>query len=573
MKKTIRILTAILLTLALLCCTVWYFMVYDREFTRDVLLSCARGLDGNGNHTAAAWFYNLAYNQSENGDSVAIELANQYKNADNYTKAEYTLYKAIANGGGVDVYVALSKLYVEQDKLLDAVTMLSGITNPEIKDQLDKMRPSAPAITPDPGFYNQYISVSLKAEAGTVYYSNSKEYPSVKTEPFADPINLVDGENTIQAIAVDDNGLVSPLSIFGYTVGGVIELVEFDDPAMEAAVRETLGLSETQPVYTNDLWTIKEFTVPAGAKNYKAIQYMIFLERLNIQSGSGDELPAVSSLSALTELQVSGTKVSQETLESIASLPLLKKLVLSDCSLTSITPLKRAVGLTYLDISNNTVRDLSAVAQMTGLTELYVQHNAVDNLTPLSANTSLKVLNVSHNSITTLAPITNLTSLTQLLAGTNSITELGNIGQLSALTVLDLSANQLSNLSSVGQCTQITDLNIATNLLTDIADLSNLNQLQYFNFSHNEIASLPKWDRSCALVTIDGSYNKLTKLENLRGLRHLNKVTMDYNANLRSVSALADCPMLTEVNVYGTKVTDVRDLTSQSIIVNYNPVS
>jgi Leucine-rich repeat (LRR) protein len=86
------------------------------------------------------------------------------------------------------------------------------------------------------------------------------------------------------------------------------------------------------------------------------------------------------------------------------------------------------------------------------------------------------------------------------------------------------------------------------------------------------VTELPKWAKNCALITIDGSYNKLSSLDNLSGLEHLNIIKMDYNEKIKSVSALAKCPMLLEVNVYGTKVTDVKALTSQSIVVNYNPV-
>ena len=47
---------------------------------------------------------------------------------------------------------------------------------------------------------------------------------------------------------------------------------------------------------------------------------------------------------------------------------------------------------------------------------------------------------------------------------------------------------------------------------------------------------------------------------------------MDYNEDIESIDVLADCPVLIQVNVYGTKVKDVKKLTDQSIIVNYNPL-
>ena len=572
MKKIIRILTAISLAVAILVFSAWYLFVYDRDFTRDVLLSCARGLESGGNHNAAAWFYNLAYAQSDNEDAVAVELAQQYQASGNFTKAEYTLYNAIANGGGADVYIALSKLYVAQDKLLDAVTMLGSITNEQIKQQLDAMRPAAPTATPDPGFYNQYISVTLQAENVTVYYSTDGQYPSTQAAPYANPIALSDGENTIQALAVSENGLVSPLAIYGYTVGGVIELVEFADPATEAEIRSMLGVSEEKALFTNDLWGITSFTVPETAKNYADIRHMAFLETLTIQSGASDQLSNLSGLSNLTELTITDTNVSQEVLKSIAALPKLQKLTLSGCNLTSIQPLENAAGITELDLSNNTIRNIGALSGMKKLEQLYLQHNAVTDLSALSGNTALTKANLSHNSITSLAGLSSLTALTWVDASANALTELGEIGKLTALTYLSVAGNQLKNIDGLASCTALTELDISTNALTDITSLSVLNNMRQFNFAHNEVTKLPKWSKNCALVTIDGSYNKLSSLDNLGGLEHLNVVNMDYNEEIKSVSSLSKCPMLLEVNVYGTKVTDVKALTSQSIVVNYNPV-
>ena len=169
MKKSLRIILPVILAIAIILCTVWYLFIYDRGFTRDMLLSFARYSESQGNHNVATWFYNIAYKQSSNSDDVAIELAQQYKSSGNYTKAEYTLSNAIADGGGVDLYIALCNTYVEQDKLLDAVTMLDSITNPQIKEQLAAMRPASPTVTPEPGYYSQYISATLSKYDGTIY--------------------------------------------------------------------------------------------------------------------------------------------------------------------------------------------------------------------------------------------------------------------------------------------------------------------------------------------------------------------------------------------------------------------
>ena len=572
MKKTVRIFIPIILAIAIIFCTCWYLFVYDREFTRDMLLTCARFSESQGSHNVAAWFYNIAYAQAGDNDAVACELAEQYKSTGNYTKAEFTLSNAIADGGGIDLYIALCKTYVEQDKLLDAVNMLNNITNPDIKRELESLRPAAPVSLPEPGFYSQYISVTLESKGNTIYSSTDGQYPTTQAEPYKDAIPLTDGENTIYAVAIADNDLVSPLSIFSYTVGGVIEEVDFVDPTIEASVRKILSVDKKAKIFTNDLWTIKEFTVPQKAKSYADLKHMSFLEKLTIKNCQKDELQSISSLSNITELSITNGTVSQEDLKIIAGLPLLTKLKLQNCGLTGIAPLKDATSLVSLNLNNNTIRRIDAIASMKNLQELYLQHNAVSSLEALSTNTALITLNISSNDITSLEPLSSMTLLKSLDASTNKIKKLGDIGKLTALTTLSLKNNALKSISALEDCIALTDLNISSNAIADISVISELTNIMYLDCSYNKLTKLPQFSKDCALVAIDGSNNKISSLDTLSGLKHLNNVNMDYNSGISSVKSLAKCPMLIEVNVYGTNVTNVSALTDQSVIVNYNPV-
>ena len=572
MKKFIRIIIPVILAIAIVLCMAWYLFIYDRTFTRDVLLGFARYSEGQGHHSTAAWFYSLAYSQASDNDAVAIELANQYKSSGNYTKAEYTLSNAIQDGGGIELYIALCKTYVEQDKLLDAVAMLDNVTNPDIKEQLSTLRPKSPSATPDPGFFNQYISVTLTTENGTIYATTDKQYPSTAKNAYAEPIALADGENTIYALTVSDNGLVSPLSIIGYTVGGVIEEMVFADSAVETEVRKLLDAADDEVLYTNDLWTIKSFTVPAKAKSYADLKHMPFLESLRIEKGISDELKILTYLQNLQQLYIVGTAVSQEQLTTVGSLSHLKELTLQNCSLSDIAPLEGAKSLIRLDLSGNTIRNIDALKSMSVLSELYLQQNVLVDVSALAGLTALTKLNISSNAITSLAPISGLTALTWLDAGTNSITELGNISSLSALTYLSLKSNKLTNVTAIGKCNKLIELDISTNQLTDISGIEKLTKLQTFDFSYNQVTKLPPFPNNCALITINGSNNNISNLDPLGGLENLNNVHMDYNKKISSVKPLADCPVLVEVNVYGTKVNNVSVLTNQGIIVNYDPV-
>ena len=116
MKKATRILVPLILLLFICASIVWYLFVYDREFTRDTLLSQARFQDLHGNSQLSSLFYDMAYEFSSQEEGVAIELANQYRDSGNYTKAEVTLTRAIASSPTAELYTALSAVFVEQDK-------------------------------------------------------------------------------------------------------------------------------------------------------------------------------------------------------------------------------------------------------------------------------------------------------------------------------------------------------------------------------------------------------------------------------------------------------------------------
>ncbi len=573
MKKIVRILIPLFLVLTILLCTFWYLFVYDRDFTRDVLLTFARSSEMRGKHTFASWLYDLAYMQSGDDESVAIELAEQYKKAGNYTKAENTLSNAITDGGGVDLYVALCQTYIEQDKLLDAVKMLNSIANEDVKKQIEQMRPAAPTPTQDqaPGIYKQYIAVKLESNGGKIYTSMTADYPSTQNPAYDQPLQMADGENTIYAVAIKD-GLISPLAIYTYTINDVVETVTIDDPAMDIAVRESLNVSEDSSLMTSDLWKIETFIVPKDAKNYDALQYMINLVSLTIEDGNSQQLFQISAAKNLKELTIKNTAVSSDVLTAIGSISTLESLTMHGCGLTSIRPLENSTKITDLDISNNTIRSVEPVAQMANLKVFNCKQNVIVDLSPLSANKNLTQLDISYNAVTTLAPLSVLGNLTLLEANNNGITDLGDMNQLTALSYLSLGYNSVSDISKLSACTELTNLNLSSNKISDISVVGSLTKLMYFDFSYNEVTQLPTWSKDSVLVAINGSHNKLSSLDSLSGMACLNNVNMDYNKEITSVDELATCPVLIRVDVYGTKVTNVESLTKQSIIVIYNEV-
>lgn len=571
MKKLIHFLVPLLMIVLVIASIGWYLFVYDRAFTRDLLLQQARDNDLKGNTSLSSWFYNLAYGFSGQDENVAIELANQYKASGNYTKAEVTLSKAIRDGATKELYIALCKTYVEQDKILDAVSMLANIPNASIKAELEAMRPAAPQADYPSGYYSQYISVTLSSSEGTtLYYTTDGDYPSIADEPYSAPIELPLGESQVYAVSVADNGLVSPVTILGYTIGGVIEPVIFMDASMEQAIRAALGYDQSHVLYTNDLWQITELEVPSDAMTLEDLIYLTYLENLTVNGRNMSNLQDFAGLNHLKKLDLSGCRFPADGLKTIASLPHLKELNLSNCSLSTLSGLENAESLENLDISNNTIRNLEPLSNMSALSELYLQHNAVTNLTVVGELPELTVLDVSYNALTSIAPLTGNVRLTKLNAANNQIGDVSAAASLPMLAELNLDYNGLTDISGLSGCASLKTLTVSNNQLSGIDALSGMSTLERLDFSYNSVSSLPDFGANSAMQVIDGSYNALESIDSIAKMADISYIYMDYN-KLTSVDALADCFHLVQVNVYGNEIPDVSALTEHDILVNYDP--
>ena len=573
MKKAFRVLVPLLMSIVILISIGWYFLKYDPDLTRDILLDQARYLDEIGNHSGAVWFYNLAYRQSEQDDGVAIELAEQYKSIGNFTKAEYTLSNAIADGGSAELYIALCQTYVEQNKLIDAVTMLNNIGDPNMKAQLDALRPAAPEPSLAAGSYSQYITLDLNAKHGTVYMTTDQEYPSLETDAYEGPVSLPAGETVIYALTVDDNGLVSPLAVYSYLIVGVVEEIHFVSQDFEAALKAQLGFAEDRTVYSNELWDVQSFSMPASVTDYTDLKWLPNLKELEIRNGSFNSLLDIAQLNKLHTLIITDSIVGAADLAAIAVLPELTELTLSNCQISSITNLSGATSLEYLDLGGNAIRDLDVLSGLTQLKALCLDHNAVISLEAIAGLTSLQILDVSYNSLVSTLPVSTLHNLTYLDVSGNGLMVLEGLENLTSLTHLYAAYNNLTDVSILGNCTRLVELNVSNNTLLNIDVVSQMPRLEELNFSYNEVASLPQFSANSALWAVSGDYNQLSSLEALSGLRNLAYVYMDYNENIRSVDPLANCYSLLVVSLYGTKVSDVSALSEMSVVIHYDPTA
>lgn len=572
MKRFLKVLVPIILSLSIIAGIAWYLLIYDPVFTQNIFLSGARHFAQKDKPSASAWFYDKAYNQKQDFEAISIELANQYVKAGNYTKAEVALNRAIRDGAGASAYIRLSQLFLEQDKLLDAVELLDKLPDSPVKDELYSMRPQAPTSPQAPNLYNEYIDVTIESNGNTLYVNPEGEYPSIHDHLYSAPITLKDGENLLYAVSVSDNGLVSPLTVLSYTVGGIIKDMEFADAIIEKEVRSVLNIPTGYPVSTQDMWKITKFSIPAHTNSFADLQYMINLEELTVENGVAGQLSAIKDITTLKKLTIKNLNISSEDVDAIGCLTSLTELTLDGCGLSSVSALSSLTELTVLNLNNNAIRNISALASLTNLEHLNMQRNVVVDTTPLAQCLFLKSLNLSYNTLVDISPLSSLTLLTKVDISHNQIVDITALAKMTELTELFANNNQIVDISPLSTCKKLSNVNISVNVITSLEALRDHVQIVTLDFSNNQVTQLPAWSKSSKLVTLDGSYNNISDLSPLSGHENINNILMDYNAEISSVDMLADCHVLIVVNVYGTKVKESKVLTDQDIIVNCTPV-
>ena len=552
MKYILKIFLIVLLVVAIIGAACWFFLVQRPDLTMSVFAHWGDYFYDVGRYNRAVSLYETACKLSPDNANLPVRLAQAYINSGNYTKAEYTLVSAITNNPeSVQLYVALSKTYIEQDKILDAEQMLDRITSADVKAQIDALRPHAPVLSPESGYYSEYIDVAVTATGGTAYLAVNQDYPSIETDAYEAPVTLEAGDSKVVVVTVAENGLVSDAVYGGYTIGSVVEEVTLSDSALDSYVRELLGKSAADTIMSDELWDIEELTLPEGVQDISDLTRFAGLKTLTIQNATGLDLSVLPQLTTLQSLDLSGTTLPTSTLDAIGTLPELKKLVLQGCAVTAINPLVGLSNLEYLDLTNNSVTDLTAITALEHLKDLYLTNNPVKSITYLNSCLELERLHIENCGVSRLSSLAGNTSLQELYASNNEISDISVLCDCVSLSVLDISDNQVK----------------------DVSVIANLPELTYFLASHNQIESLPTFDTAtCKLVRINVNNNQLTDLSPLKGLPALNYIFADYN-QISDISGLEDCPLLTQLNLFDNPVNEAQVKALQEIgrIVNYTP--
>ena len=166
-------------------------------------------------------------------------------------------------------------------------------------------------------------------------------------------------------------------------------------------------------------------------------------------------------------------------------------------------------SVTFLDVRNDSISDLTGIEAFTALDTLWCGINQLDSL-DVSSNTALTSLSCGLNQLTSLTVGSN-TALIYLDCHLNQLTSLDVSGATNLIT-LSCRDNDLTELD-VSSNTALTLLNGYGNQLTSL-DLSNNTALTYLTCNNNQLTYLNmKNGVSEELTTFNATNNSLVCIE------------------------------------------------------------
>ena len=551
-KRNTKLVWILSILVVLLFAAGAYILFFRTNVTVDYYVARGNKSLQTGRYQSAIQHFQTALKMDSENPNIPIGLAQAYKGDKNFTKAEYTLVRAISqNPEQTPLYIELSRTYLEQQKFKDADLLINNrVTSEAVKNELAAMRPAAPVLTPESGYYSDYISVSASCPAGRIYLTTDGEYPSNEEDLYSSPVQLAGGETTICAAVVDDSGLISPVTFATYTVTGVIEPVSITDPFLDTTIREAIGKPGDYALMSNDLWSIEALNITEGATDLSQLHYLAGLKQIRFENTSISDYSPIAELPNLKQLEFVNCSISSETFDKIAAMTELEHLTISGCAVRNVEFITNLIHLNYLDLSNNIITDI----------------------TPLSGLSALKTLYLNANGITTLSPLVNCTELETLDVSVCNLTGIEEVANFTKLKTLNAADNAILSVSGIENCTALQTVNFSSNPIQDISVLADLPLLVSVDCSYNNISAIADFENDHPLQTINLNYNAVSSVSHLTGLSSLNYVFLDYN-NVSDLTPLKNCYNLVQVNVWDNPVSDesISALQEHSIIVYYNP--
>ena len=203
---------------------------------------------------------------------------------------------------------------------------------------------------------------------------------------------------------------------------------------------------------------------------------------LNLPNNNISDISSLSSLSSLNRLNLRNNRVRD--ISSLVNLP-IKTLDLKENFISTLpSDMANMSVLSRLDLSDNYIYDITNLSNIITLKYLNLSLNSVTNLSA-SGLTSLEELDISFCALNTIPGLTNFPSLFRLNLSNNNLITIDNIATMISLEDLNISHNDIQSISALSNLLSLKMLSIENNNIADLSVLQSLNALTaLYNFDN-----------------------------------------------------------------------------------------
>ena len=408
--------------------------------------------------------------------------------------------------------------------------------------------------------------------------------------PVAD-LTLLPGSNLgSSSVLVGETGQVSqvevvdryePRPINPPEVNPCLGVVNIEDPVLEEAIREQLGLTAGLPGGGPPPITCEQargltFLRSEDVQTLQGLQAFPNLERLFLDRGFIADAGPLAALKKLTRLSMFLNQV--EDIGPLSGLKQLTSLTLQNNAITDLAPVAGLTRLVQLSVTNNPIAENHmALSNLTNLEALFAANAGFSDVTPLAGLNQLIILFLSVNSIADISPLAGLTKLESLLLDGNQIADTSTLAELDQLRTLILDSNQVSDISSLTGLTQLRTLRMFLNQVSDISPLSGLTQLEHLELGRNQITDLGPVSGLHQLIELRAFNNQIVDISPVAGLTLLRQI--DFALNQIINIPLAGLTELQQILLSGNQIADIAPLVANPgvgegdvIDLNVNPL-
>ena len=320
----------------------------------------------------------------------------------------------------------------------------------------------------------------------------------------------------------------------------------------------TINDSSGNSVYNQDVYVSDDYVAIINATNFPDANFRSYLLGLYPKG-----YITQTDVNNCTTMNVSGKSISN--LQGIKYFTALKELRCYNNPMTSLD-VSGLTALTYLDCShpNTYIGTKLTSLNVSGCTNLETLYCSSNNISSLSVSdfTNLKNLDCSYN-----------TSLTTLNCYRNNLTTLNVAGCYALKELLCFENANLAAITGLIHCTAITYLDCEDCAITSLTAVKNMGNIATLLARNNKLTSLEVTNKSklktlrvsgnTTLTDLQCNNNDLTTL-NVTGCTALKELRCYENANLASISGLADCRAITILRCSNCALTDLPGLNTMT---------